>query len=163
MVREIQVLFSPAISICLQFFLGFGSARAFPGRLKNLQNSSLGPLSLRCKDFSFRHSSPVCVHDLLAVTSSEGTLFNLEGVQDHLKQSPVISNKVLLHLVLLQVGTQQEWWHGGSGRGKPAWKNPTAVLALLENITAFFRSLGARFLGSWERPVSQFGCSWICV
>lgn len=70
MVREIQVLFSPVLSVCLQFFLGFGSVRAFPDRLKNLQSSSLGPLTLRYKDFSFRDSSPVCVHDLLAVTSS---------------------------------------------------------------------------------------------
>lgn len=141
MVREIQVLFSPALSICLQFFLGFGSVRAFPGRLKNLQRSSLHSLTL--KDFSFRDSSPVCVHDLLAVTSLG--LCDGEGHDPCLvwRGCRIISNRVLLslHLVLLQAGLQQEWWCE-RGKGICSEKSNICVESL--------RKHHLLFLGGWE-------------
>lgn len=145
MVREIQVLFSPALSVCLQFFLGFGSVRAFPDRLKNLQSSNLGLLTLRYKDFSFRDSSPVCVHDLLAVTSSRLCDGGDQGPCSVWRECRIISNRVLLslHLVLLQVGLQQEWWCGGSGRGETCPEKSNSCVGSL-------RKYNLLFLGGWE-------------
>lgn len=56
----------------------------------------------------------------------------------------IFSNRILpsLHLDLLQVGFQQEGWCGGDRRGKPAQKNSSAVLVLLENGTCLFRGGG---------------------
>lgn len=141
MIREIQVLFPPAISVCLQFFLCFSSVRAFPGRLKNLQSSSLGPLTLRYKDFSFRDSGPVCFHELLAVTSS--------GLCDGESQDPcsawrgcrIISDRVLssLHLVLLQVAGMVVC---------RKWKGETC-LEKFNSCAGSLRKYNLLFLGGW--------------